>query len=258
MWRKFRIAILLFILATVAHRSWLEAHDREWKDSFYVAVYPVNYDGSEVSASYIGSLQQHQLGEIAEYFAEESSRFGLKLSKPFALRLGPSVADLPPQAPKNANMLQNIFWSLHFRWWAWRHSPQVAVRPDIKLYLLFHDPGEYDILPHSTALNKGRIGLVNAFASRKYEHQNNVVIAHELLHTLGATDKYSFADNQPAYPDGYAEPERQPLYPQEFAELMAGRIPISESRAEIPASLARTLIGEKTAVEIGWMNPAAK
>lgn len=258
MWRKLRIAILLFILATVAHRSWLEANDREWKSSFYVAVYPVNFDGSEASAGYIAGLRQEKLESISEYFAEESVRYGLKVARPFELRLGPGVGSLPPQAPKGGNVLQNIFWSLHFRWWAWRHSPRVIVKPDVKLYLLFHDPAQNPILPHSSALNKGRIGLVNVFASRLYERQNNVVIAHELLHTFGATDKYSLADNLPAYPEGYAEPEKQPLYPQEFAELMAGRVPISESRAEIPDSLAKTLVGDITAIEIGWTNQAAR
>jgi len=34
---------------------------------------------------------------------------------------------------------------------------------------------------------------------------------------------------------------------------MGGRIPISETQAEIPKSLKHTLIGEKTAREIGWL-----
>jgi hypothetical protein len=43
-----------------------------------------------------------------------------------------------------------------------------------------------------------------------------------------------------------------PLYPQDFAELMGGRIPQTETSAEIPKSLKHTLIGEITACEIGW------
>ena len=81
-----------------------------------------------------------------------------------------------------------------------------------------------------------------------------MIVAHELLHTLGATDKYDFADNLPLYPEGYAEPDKQPLYPQGFAELMAGRLPISSNQADIPAGLIETLIGSKTAMEIGWQH----
>jgi hypothetical protein len=74
-----------------------------------------------------------------------------------------------------------------------------------------------------------------------------------LLHTLNATDKYDLDTTLPRYPDGYAEPEKKPLYPQEYAELMGGRIPIDEHNAVIPKSLNYTLIGEKTAREIGWL-----
>jgi len=84
---------------------------------------------------------------------------------------------------------------------------------------------------------------------------NAVVIAHELLHTLGATDKYAPDSNLPRFPDGYAEPQRSPRHPQTFAEIMGGRIPIDESRADIPDSLGLTLIGPVTAAEIGWSRP---
>ena len=86
--------------------------------------------------------------------------------------------------------------------------------------------------------------------------QNNIVIAHEFLHTLGATDKYDFANNQPVFPDGYAEPQRVPLLPQSYAEIMAGRPPLTHTEAEIPASLNRVLIGEQTAREINWQPTA--
>ena len=42
-------------------------------------------------------------------------------------------------------------------------------------------------------------------------------------------------------------------YPQDFAELMAGRVPMSETKAEILRGLSQTLIGAKTAKEIGWL-----
>ena len=254
MWHKLRIVILLFILATVAHRAWLQTHDLEWKDGLYVAVYPINFDGSAYVAGYLPTLEQEQFQGISEYLAEEGERYGLKVRRPFEIRLGAVINDHPPQAPKTGGMLQTILWSLQFRWWAWQHSPPISVPPDIRLYLLYHDASQHNVLPHSTALNKGRIGLVNVFAAPAYEKQNAVVITHELLHAVGATDKYDFSTNLPLYPTGFAEPEKQALYPQDFAELMAGRLPISEDTAEIPLSLAQTLIGDQTAREIGWTN----
>lgn len=252
MWRKLRIAILLFVLATVAHRTWLQNSHLEWKRSLYVAVYPVNADGSELSASYLSKLEVEQFDEIARYYVEQAGRFGLPLKRPFEVRLAPKVSTLPPQPEKHASILQTIQWSLSFRWWAYRNSPPTVITPDIKLYLLYYDPASHPVLPHSTALSKGRIGLVNVFASKAYARQNNVIIAHELLHTVGATDKYDLSNNRPAYPAGYAEPGKTPLYPQDFAELMAGRIPLSEHKAEIPLTLSQTMLGSITAKEIGW------
>ncbi len=70
---------------------------------------------------------------------------------------------------------------------------------------------------------------------------------------MKATDKYDLSTGLPSFPDGYAEPDKQPLLPQQFAELMGGRIPLTEGAAEIPKSLRLTLIGQKTAQEIGWI-----
>ncbi len=80
-----------------------------------------------------------------------------------------------------------------------------------------------------------------------------MVIVHELLHTLAATDKYQPDTGLPRFPEGYAEPERQPRFPQDRAELMGGRIPLAADRAEIPVSLNDVVVGPVTAHEIGWV-----
>lgn len=252
MWKKIRVAILLFILATVAHRTWLEGHDVQWKDSLYVAVYPVNADGDNSTSAYIKTLNESQFEDVESYFAEEAERYGLPINKPFKLRLGQEVKTLPPKPPTTGGILNVVLWSLKFRIWAWNNSPKVSVPPAIKLYLLLYNPKQNAVLSHSTALSKGRVGIVNLFGDKSYNKQNNVILAHELLHTVGASDKYDLASTLPAYPEGYAEPDKTPLYPQDFAELMGGRIPISEAKAEIPKSLAFTLVGELSAHEIGW------
>ena len=167
--------------------------------------------------------------------------------------MGSIVSETPPAPPTNGSLLDTIIWSLKFRVFAWNNSPKVLVKPDIRLYLLYHNPVTNPVLSHSTALNKGRIGRVNLFGDKNYAKQNLVILAHELLHTLTATDKYDLETTLPAYPDGFAEPNKQPRYPQDFAELMGGRVPVSETKADIPKSLKQTLIGEKTAREIGWL-----
>ena len=106
------------------------------------------------------------------------------------------------------------------------------------------------MLSHSSASTKGCIGRVNLYAASHYHQQNLVILAYELLHTLDANDKYNLSTNQPLYRQGYAEPYRELLYPQVIAELMAGRIPRTGQRADIPGTLSETFIGTMTAREI--------
>jgi hypothetical protein len=161
------------------------------------------------------------------------------------------LTDLPPLPPSHPSALDAILWSLKLRWWAGQHDAISGPKPHVRLFVMFHDPARNGSVPHSTGLTKGQIGLIHAYASRQQRRQNSVVIAHELLHTFGATDKYNLATLQPIHPQGYAEPQRSPRLPQSLAEIMGGRTPIDENNSEIPASLAETIIGPETAREIG-------
>lgn len=253
MWHKLRIAVLLLILATVIQQNWLEKNTLDWKNNFYVAIYPVNADGSAEVSQYLQTLSREDFEPLAAYFAEEAKPYDLGLRRPIELQLGPVVNKIPPAPPTSASIPDTMLWSLQFKYFAWKNSPKVNVRPDIRLYLLYYNPKTSPRLSHSTALNKGRIGRVNLFGDRSYSQQNLVIIGHELLHTLNATDKYDLATTLPRYPEGFAEPDKSPLYPQDFAELMGGRIPLNEQKAVIPKSLDHTVIGEDTAREIGWL-----
>lgn len=253
MWKKIRIFILLVILAGVIQQTFLDKADLDWKDNFYVAVYPVNADASVEAGAYIKTLKREDFEPVVEYFATESERYNLGMRHPVEVQLGDIVEKTPPAPPKDGSVLGSIIWSLKFRFFAWNNSPKVNVKPDIRLYLLYYNPATSPILSHSTALNKGRVGRVNLFGDKTYAKQNLVILTHELLHTLSASDKYDLSNGQPIYPEGYAEADKSPRYPQDFAEIMGGRVPINETKAEIPKSLNQTLIGEKTAKEIGWV-----
>ena len=220
MFKKIRIFVLLIIFATVVQQMFLDKADLDWRDNFYVAVYPINADNSTEVGAYIKTLTRDDFEPAAEYFAEEGARYHLGMRRPVEVQLGSIVSEIPPAPPTNGSLLDTLVWSLKFRVFAWNNSPKVLVKPDIRLYLLYHNPVTNPVLSHSTALNKGRIGRVNLFGDKNYAKQNLVILAHELLHTLTATDKYDLETTLAAYPDGFAEPNKQPLYPQDFAELM--------------------------------------
>ena len=108
-------------------------------------------------------------------------------------------------------------------------------------------------MPDSVGLSKGLLAVAHLYGHRDASGSNQVVVAHEVLHTLGATDKYDLATGQPLAPSGLGEPELDPLYPQQFGEIMAGRVATSARDASIPASLDAMLVGPQTAQEIGWV-----
>ncbi len=254
MWRYIRIGILLFILATVAQTAWLaKSRTTEWKYGVRVAVYPIRGDDSAATAGYVDLLRQETFQPIAEFMSLEARRHGVALDTPVEIYLAPLIASPPPPAPHGAGTLSVMLWSLQMRYWAWSKDKFKGPKPDVRMFVSYYDPVRTHRLAHSTGLQKGLIGVVNAFAHTQMDGSNNVVITHELLHTFGATDKYDFANNRPKFPDGYADAQAHPLHPQKQAELMAGRIPVSESQAEIPKSLRDIVIGVATAREINWV-----
>ena len=139
------------------------------------------------------------------------------------------------------------------RYWVFSVDAYKGPAADVRMFVVYYDPNEHQQLKHSLGLEKGLIAVVNAYADVKRENKNNIVLAHEFLHTVGATDKYDLASGAPLFPVGYVEPDRDPLYPQEFAEIMAGVTPISEGEWIMPEKLSGTLIGLDTAKEINWI-----
>ena len=143
------------------------------------------------------------------------------------------------------------------RWWVYQNDTYTeGPSPDIKIFIIYHDSSAANPLEDSLGIRKGLFGVVHAYANRRLEQKNHVVIAHEILHTVGAKDKYDLATKQPLFPAGYADPENQPLFPQQFAEIMGSRIPLSKTQSKMPPTLNHTIIGEQTAREIvDWLFP---
>ena len=252
MFRKLRIFFLLYVLLLVAITTWsTRERNTDWSEPLWVVVYPINGEGSAVVDEYIKSLSETNLEPIEKLFRDQAKAYGLSIANPVDVRLAPEVASLPPTPPASGNPLSVAYWSLHLRYWAWRND-SFDGPSDIRMFTVYYDPDEHPNLAHSLGLQKGFLGVVNGYGDPNYDGRNNVVLAHEMLHTLGASDKYHPTTNQALFPIGYADPEQSPLYPQTHAELMAGRIPLSKNKSKMPNTVSQTLIGTATALEIGW------
>lgn len=251
MWKTLRITILLLILATVALNTWRGARAvRNWEGSTQIAVFPINGDGSQAAAQRIARLKPEDFRPIETFLAEQAHAWGHDNPRPVLVTLQSPLTDSPPAAPRNTGAFAAIVWSLKLRYWAW-HQPEGRPRAQIRAFAIYHDSAANGgHLPDSQGLAKGLIALANLHSAREMQGPNLVVLTHEILHTMGATDKYG-ADLMPRYPEGYARPEATPRLPQQLCELMAGRIPVSAGEARIPDLLDECVIGPLSAREIG-------
>ncbi len=254
--RNLRILILLALLFfALIYTQEQKRATTAWYQPVNVIIFPINGDQHPATSSYINDLSADNFEDIDAFFVQISDNYNLAIEQPIITQLGQEVEALPPSPPKSPGMLSAVWWSLKLRYWAYQHTPDdVSNQNRIRLYVIYHQADKQRRLAHSLGLQKGLVGVIHAFASPQQNQQNSLVMAHEILHTLGATDKYG-PDNQPHYPDGYAEPDKTPLYPQRYAEIMAGRIAINVNEARMPDSLKAAQVGALTAREINWLQP---
>ena len=253
MFKKLRILILLYVLLMVAGVAWLtKERTTDWDRPLIVTIYPINGDNSKTTGKYIKSLDSETFKPIEEFFSNEASHYQISLKQPVDIDLAPEIMELPPAPPYGGSVLSVMYWSLKLRYWTWSRD-NYNYPKDIQVFVIYFDPEKQKRVAHSLGLQKGLIGVVNAFSDKKMDAENNVVITHEILHTVGASDKYDPNTNLPLYPVGYAEPDNDPVLPQKKAEIMAGRIPVEENKAEIPKGLKETVVGTATAIEIRWL-----
>jgi hypothetical protein len=252
-WRNIRVLILLLILLWAATHTWFERiSSTGWKQPLWVGIFPVNADGSAAAQAYIDGLQTQEFADVEDFMAREAHRYGKELPEPVHIVLYPQVRQVPPQLDRGDGLIGTALWSLKLRWFAWREATVSRAPPRVRLFVLYHDPSTLTSVPDSHGMQKGLLGVVHAFALRPMAGSNSIVITHELLHTLGATDKYDPSTGAPLFPIGFAEPNQQPLYPQDEAEIMAGRRAVSAQDAEMPAALNAVVVGPATAAEIRW------
>jgi hypothetical protein len=252
MWRNVRIAILLFGMALAAYSNWYDRlKTTDWDETLWIGIFPVNSAGDETTARYIAGLAPDRVLDIEQFINREARRHGVAIDRPVRIELYPEVKEKPPA--REEGILRTMAWSLKMRLYARRNSRAPGrPPPTVRIFVQYHDPSFTQSVPHSVGMQKGLVGVVHAFAERSLAPTNNVVIAHEILHTLGASDKYDPATLAPMYPIGYAEPDLEPLYPQRLTEIMAGRYATGPQDFEMPDSLADARVGDATALEIRW------
>jgi hypothetical protein len=250
-----RLAILLAVLLFVALGAWLDrSRSTDWDGTLRVTVYPIAIDKDSATTRFVAGLDADSFADIKGFIADEGARYGVDIDEPVSIRVSHALREPPPAAPTDPGPFSVALWSLRMRYWAWRVAANDPLPPpDVQVFALYHTPDGGQVAPDSTGLQKGLVAVTHVFSGNDAVASNQVVLAHEFLHTLGATDKYDRRTGQPLAPNGLGDPTQSPLYPQETGEIMAGRIATSATAAAIPDSLEQMTVGPVTAREIGWL-----
>jgi hypothetical protein len=248
-----RLALLVMVLVFVALGAWLDRRrSTAWDRTLRVTVYPVSVDTT--SPGCVAGVTAADFDDAANFLRRQAQTYRVALDEPVAFTVSHAAREAPPALSAAPGPLAIAYWSLRTRWWARRVAfDDPLPKPDVQVFAMYHADESRRAAPDSTGLSKGLIVVAHLFCGPDAVAGNAMVVTHELLHTLGATDKYDRATDQPLDPDGLGSPAQSPLYPQRTGEIMAGRIAVSARDALIPESLRDMVVGPATAREIGWL-----
>jgi hypothetical protein len=255
-----RVSVLLTILAAVLLWAWKDVRQRrarnEWDHTLIVAIALVRLEPVDDAA--IAALRA-QLPALEDRLTAEMTRYRPGAPHPFRFELiTPVDGAPPPPAPESDGPVDLAKYTLALSGYVKDIDARAGIDAgayDVRIYLALRRPRQaLRTLAEGRSEQGGRIGVVEVEIDTEAEgaHLPLVVVAHELMHTLGATDKYDAA-GRTAVPGGLAEPERVPLYPQRFAEIMARNRPVSATEERVPEGFQQIAVGVETAREIGWL-----
>ncbi len=254
--QRVRVFILLGILALVvvfaAHDVYGRKARKDWDHTLSVAVVLLE-DGTLDDAA-IARFKE-RTPALEARLAAEQARWRTGAPKPFELSVfGPvKMHASPPPAPSEDGVVALAGHS----WDMWRYlgpiddEAGVASRAyDSRIYVVLHEPrGTGATFAEGESEQDGRVGTVGVELADGNVDFALIVVAHELFHTLGATDKYD-AQGHARRPAGLAEPELGES--QRFVELMARTRPTGSGEEKIPDFVDDIAVGPVTAQEIGW------
>jgi hypothetical protein len=201
-------------------------------------------------------LLQARLTALENRLAEEKARY-LSGPPPFRFTLwGPTSASAPPEPPQGSGLTELALHSVRTWWYLFSIDYSLGLPTssyDSRVYVVAEPPASSATqLIEGYGEDGGRVGIVQVELDEAIVDMALAVAVHELMHTLGASDKYDERGDV-LVPFGLAEPSREPLFPQQYVEVMARNRPLNPSSFVNLDSLDELKVGPTTAHEIGWL-----
>lgn len=254
--RRIRIAILLAVLVVTAAWGASTAYKRmirgRWQGPLQVGIVLLAPGGGVDAETW-----RRGASRLSGRLAEEMQRWRGPGAIPFEISVvGPMAWSRPlPFSPRSGSLIDRAWHALD----VWRTVREidraaggVAGGFDVRVFVLAAPllGDQVEFAEGSGALN-GEVAFVRGSPGGDLSIPLQA-IGHELLHTVGASDKYD-GGGHALEPDGLADPGRVPRYPQDHAEWMVGEVAIGPGRGRLPGSIDELRVGPTTAREIGWV-----
>jgi len=255
--RQIRIAALLALLVTVVLFAYTDVRSRsrrnEWTAPLHVAL--VLLEEAPVDPLAVQKLRARTTALETQLQAEEA-RYRPAPLAPIRFEIfGPAHVSRQPPAPEGPGLWDLIRYTWELRRYVHAIDEAMGIDSgqfDSRVYTTIRPPvGTEPTHVEGRSENGGRIAQVHVELDGDMADLALIVMTHELLHTLGATDKYD-ASGRTLVPDGLADPTRQPLFPQDRVEVMARNRPTAPGVEVVPTTLPELGVGPLTAREIGW------
>jgi hypothetical protein len=147
--------------------------------------------------------------------------------------LAPALQSPPPAAPFGGNTLRIILWSLELRsgrWWNDSYKGQGPTCVYSSCITTRSQARGSRIRQVCKRADRRRQRLCGVGSGRLEQCRHR---ARAAAHARRNGQVRPEREVCRSFPSGYADPEAIPLLPQARAEIMAGRIPISDTLAEI-------------------------
>jgi hypothetical protein len=255
--RKVRIGVLLAVLAVTIVYAVHDVSSRRarnhWRRTLNIA-FVILPEGA-VDGAAVARVRA-RVPALAARLRDERRRYRPAAAAPFAFVVyGPGSSGVPAPSEPASGPVGAVRHALALYRFT-KAADEVLRVPtrgfDARVYLVVRPPTDQAAV-EGMSEHGGRVAIALAELDTETVDTALIVAAHELLHTVGATDHYG-PDGRALVPSGLAEPDKVPLYPQRAVEIMARNRPLSSTDEARPTSLDELRVGETTASEIGWLD----
>lgn len=258
LFRHARVAVLLVVLVGVASWGWAKHRALQerntWSRPLRIGVVILELEPIEDSTV---AFLRGRIDRLAEVLDDEFARHAGRTMRPFEFEIlgTTSISSLPPEGPPaDGGLLENLEFTMALDDYLDAPTETLGLEEEIYdsiIWVVARDATKSSGARFVEGLAEvgGDRGIVVVDLEESTAALVAGVIGHELLHTLGATDKYDL--NGPIFPHGYYT--REPRFPQKRAEIMGREIPLNERRRRLPSFVGELGVGRKTALEIGWL-----